>query len=255
MILLIHCEVPPSATANFLNQESEFLPFLKMLRQELPELKIVVEHVTSTPMIRYVTAQDPTRTGATITPPHLVLTMNDIIGPRLFGDHFCRPPAKTPDDRQHLLKYVLEASKYKNIFLGTDSAAHPWWAKHVRDCCAGIFSDLCGLETLVEVFEQFNVLGNPGDIEAFASLNGPAFYGLPLPEESDTVTLVKEPWIVPRYISEPYDGVLELTHDGQVIRRVLIKGEAIGGKKPSAEVALAVNCFRGGEEIPWRVAA
>jgi len=249
MILLIHCEVPPSDTSYCLTQETDFLPHLKKLRTHLPELKIVVEHVTSATMIGYVVDQDPALTAATITPPHMMLSVNDIIGARLWGDHFCRPPAKLPSDRDAIHWYISQALKYINLFLGTDSAAHPWWAKHVADCCAGIFSDICGLETTAEVFELLDALEH---LEAFASLNGPRFYGLPLPEETDTITLVKDPWKVPELIHDGYDRILRLEYENEVIRRILIK-DLHDGPDPSAEVALAVNCFRGGQTIPWRV--
>ncbi|HEY1260606.1 MAG TPA: dihydroorotase [Stellaceae bacterium] len=194
MPLLIHGEVTDPEIDIF-DREAVFLDrVLAPLRRRLPELRVVLEHITTEEAVQYVLAAGP-NLAATITAHHLSFNRNLIFAGGIRPHLYCLPVAKREKHRQALRRAAISGDPH--FFLGTDSAPHPRSAKEAECGCAGIFSAPCALETYAEVFEECAALDR---FEAFASLNGPEFYNLP-PNEA-RVTLRCEPFPVPKQIGE-----------------------------------------------------
>ena len=193
MPLLIHGEVTDPAVDVF-DREAVFVDrILKPLMQDFPNLKIVLEHVTTKDAVDFVHASGP-NLAATITAHHLVINRNALFAGGLRPHMYCLPIAKREVHRLALRQAATSGDA--KFFLGTDSAPHPIHDKE-KDCgCAGIFSAPAALEIYTQVFDEENALGQ---LEAFASLNGPRFYGLPANEER--VTLKREAWTVPAEVA------------------------------------------------------
>lgn len=189
MPLLVHGEVTDPKVDVF-DREAVFIErILAPLTKRLPELKVVFEHATTRDAIDFVRAQGQ-NVAATITPHHLVISRNALFHGGLRPHMYCLPVAKREAHRLALRKAATSGDA--KFFLGTDSAPHPIADKE-KDCgCAGIFCAPAALEIYARIFDEENALDK---LEAFASLNGPRFYGLPL---NDTrVTLTREKWKVP----------------------------------------------------------
>ena len=189
MPLLVHGEVT-DADIDVFDREAVFIErVLKPTVERFPNLKIVFEHITTAQAAEFVmNAGD--NIAATMTVQHLMMNRNAIFDGGLRPHHYCLPVLKRETHRQALV--AAATSGNPRFFLGTDSAPHPVGKKE-SDCgCAGIYSSFAGIEFYAEIFEQAGALDK---LEAFASLNGPAFYGLPINEEK--VTLVKQDWQVP----------------------------------------------------------
>jgi dihydroorotase len=185
MPLLVHGEVTDPEVDIF-DREAAFIDdVLIPLRARLPELKIVFEHVTTAEAVAYVTDSAP-GIGATITPHHLVINRNALFAGGLRPHAYCLPVAKRERHRQALRRAATGGSE--RFFLGTDTAPHLVAAKEADCGCAGIFCAPAALEVYAGVFDE---MGARDRLEAFASLNGPRFYGLPVNET--TVTLRREP--------------------------------------------------------------
>jgi dihydroorotase len=193
MPLLIHGEVTDPYVDVF-DREAVFIErVLKALVRDFPGLKIVLEHVTTEDAVSFVRAAGPT-VAATITAHHLVINRNALFAGGLRPHMYCLPIAKR-ETHQRALRLAAISGDAK-FFLGTDSAPHPIHDKE-KDCgCAGIFSAPAALEIYASVFDEENALGQ---LEAFASLNGPAFYGLKPNDER--ITLKRESWTVPAEVS------------------------------------------------------
>ena len=189
MPLLIHGEVTDPAVDVF-DREVVFIErVLKPLMQRLPALKIVLEHITTRDAADFVAGAGP-NLAATITAHHLVINRNALFAGGFRPHMYCLPVAKRETHRLALRRAAV--SDNEKFFLGTDSAPHPVHDKE-RDCgCAGIFSAPVALESYAQVFDEENALDR---LEAFASLNGPRFYGL-TPNEG-RVTLRRRAWTVP----------------------------------------------------------
>ncbi len=187
--LLIHGEVTDPQVDVF-DRESVFIDkILLPLRQRFPELKIVFEHITTKEAADFVLQSDD-NIGATITPQHLLYNRNALFQGGLQPHNYCLPVLKRDIHQQALLAVIRSGNN--KFFLGTDSAPH---AKHKKESacgCAGIFSAHAAIEIYTSIFDQQGVLDK---LEAFASFNGPDFYGLP--RNSKTITLVKEDWQIP----------------------------------------------------------
>lgn len=181
MPLLIHGEVTDHAVDIF-DREAVFIErTLSGLVRDLPELKVVFEHITTADAAAFVDASGP-NVAATITPQHLHINRNAMFVGGIRPHAYCLPVAKREVHRLALRKAATSGSpKY---FLGTDSAPHAKFAKESACGCAGIFNAPYALESYVAVFDEEGALDK---FEAFTSENGPAFYGLPLNE--GTVTL------------------------------------------------------------------
>jgi dihydroorotase len=194
MPLLIHGEVADPEVDIF-DREAVFIDrVLDSLRRRFPELRIVLEHITTAEAVDYIRAADA-NLAATITAHHLVINRNAVFAGGIRPHLYCLPIAKRERHRLALRRAVTSGNQ--RFFLGSDSAPHPLNAKEATVGCAGIFTAPCALETYAEVFEE---LGGLDRFEAFASLNGPAFYRLP-PNEA-LVTLGSETFLVPERIGE-----------------------------------------------------
>jgi dihydroorotase len=200
MPLLIHGEVTDPEVDVF-DREAVFIDrVLDPLRRRLPELRIVLEHITTEEAVDYVTASGD-NLAATITAHHLVINRNAIFAGGIRPHFYCLPIAKREKHRGALRRAATSGDP--RFFLGTDSAPHAIAAKEAACGCAGIFTAPCALEIYAEVFEKENALDR---LEAFAALNGPAFYRL-LPNEAH-VTLRREPLLVPERIGESETAVV-----------------------------------------------
>lgn len=189
MPLLVHGEVT-DADVDIFDREAVFIDrVLTPLLADFPALKIVLEHITTAEAAAFV-LDHPTRVGATVTPQHLLINRNAIFAGGIRPHAYCLPVAKR--ERHRLAVRRAATSGARNIFLGTDSAPHLVEAKESACGCAGIFTALTALELYAEVFEAEGALDC---FEAFASENGPSFYGLPL--NDGTVTLERRELVVP----------------------------------------------------------
>ena len=193
MPLLIHGEVTDSHVDIF-DREAVFIErTLSKLVRDLPELKIVFEHITTADAVAFVDASGP-NVGATITPQHLHINRNAMFAGGIRPHAYCLPVAKREIHRLALRKAATSgSSKY---FLGTDSAPHDKSAKESACGCAGIFNAPFALESYAAVFEEEGALDK---FEAFASENGPRFYGLPLNEER--IILERTDVVVPELLA------------------------------------------------------
>jgi dihydroorotase len=145
--------------------------------------------VTTREAVQFVTSARA-GIGATVTPQHLLLNRNALFQGGIRPHHYCLPVLKRERDRRALIEAAT--SDDPRFFLGTDSAPHARHTKETTCGCAGIFSAHAAIELYAEAFEE---AGGLERLEAFASLRGPDFYGLP--RNTDRITLVREPWQVP----------------------------------------------------------
>src|SRR5215470_14111338 len=192
MPLLIHGEVTDAAVDVF-DREAVFIDrVLDPLRRRLPELRVVLEHITTEEAVAYVLSSG-TNLAATITAHHLVINRNAIFAGGIRPHLYCLPIAKREQHRLALRRAATSGDK--RFFLGTDSAPHTLLTKEAACGCAGIFTSPCALELYAEVFEEESALDR---LQVFASLNGPQFYRLP-PNDAQ-VTLRREAFTVPERI-------------------------------------------------------
>jgi dihydroorotase len=187
--LLLHGEVTDPAVDAF-DREAAFIDRVMLpLRRDFPELKIVFEHITTREAVQYVQQTDRF-VAATITAHHLLYNRNAIFLGGIRPHYYCLPLLKREEHRLALLGAATSGSD--SFFLGTDSAPHPAHLKEHATGCAGCYTALSALELYAEAFEAAGALAR---LEAFASFNGPAFYGLP--RNAGTVTLLREAWTLP----------------------------------------------------------
>jgi dihydroorotase len=181
--LCVHGEVT-NADIDIFDREAVFIDrVLEPIRKNTPQLRVVMEHITTSVAADYVRSA-PQNLGATITTHHLVINRNHILAGGIKPHYYCLPVAKRETHRLALVKAATSGDA--RFFLGTDSAPHTDANKLLPCGCAGCFTATNTLSVLAEVFERANALNK---LEAFTSLNGPAFYRLPV--NSDTVTLIK----------------------------------------------------------------
>jgi dihydroorotase len=193
MPLLVHGEVTDPAVDVF-DREAVFIErILAPLVKRLPQLKIVLEHITTKEAVEFVTAAVPTL-AATITAHHLLINRNALFAGGLRPHLYCLPVAKR--ERHRLALRRAATSGDAKFFLGSDTAPHLARDKESGCGCAGIFSAPVALETYAQVFAEENALAH---LEVFASLNGPRFYGLPPNEER--ITLRRQPWTAPTEVA------------------------------------------------------
>ena len=189
MPLLVHGEVTDPAVDVF-DREAVFIErVMQPLRRALPELKVVFEHITTRDAAEFVAAADRF-VGATITAHHLLYNRNEIFKGGIRPHYYCLPILKREEHRQALVKAATSGSE--KFFLGTDSAPHPKGLKEHACGCAGCYTALHALEMYAQAFDAAGALAK---LEAFASCNGPAFYGLP--RNTGSVTLKRESWTLP----------------------------------------------------------
>jgi dihydroorotase len=189
MPLLVHGEVV-SPEIDIFDREAVFIDrVLANLVRDFPQLKIVFEHITTREAAQFVT-EAPQTVAATITAHHLEINRNDLLVGGIRPHLYCLPVAKREQHRQALVDAATAGSP--KFFLGTYTAPHPRSDKEAACGCAGIFSAPVALESYAATFEARGALDR---LEAFASLNGPHFYGLPVNEE--TLTLERREQTVP----------------------------------------------------------
>jgi dihydroorotase len=189
LLLLVHGEVT-SPEVDLFDREAVFIEEqLIPLRRDFPELKIVMEHITTQEAAQYVT-QAGRYTAATITAHHLLYNRNAIFTGGIRPHYYCLPVLKREVHRQALLQAATSGSP--QFFLGTDSAPHPAHLKEHASGCAGCYTAHAALEMYAEVFDAAGALHR---LEGFASFHGPDFYGLP--RNTSTVTLKRQSWTPP----------------------------------------------------------
>ena len=216
MPLCVHGEVT-SAEIDIFDREAVFIErVLEPLTRRLPELRIVFEHITTREAAAFVEAAGD-NVAATITPQHLHINRNAILAGGIRPHMYCLPVAKREEHRLALRKAATGGSA--RYFLGTDSAPHARHAKESGCGCAGIFNAPYALESYVTVFDEEDALQQ---FEAFASLNGPAFYRLPVSEA--TVTLEKAAVDVPRELEGGGAPIVPF-HAGEKLRWRLLAGD------------------------------
>jgi dihydroorotase len=193
LLLLVHGEVTDPEIDVF-DREKVFIDTqLAPLRRDFPELKIVVEHITTREAVQYV-AQAGANTAATITAHHLLYNRNAIFSGGIRPHYYCLPLLKREEHRRALVTAATSGSP--RFFLGTDSAPHAAPLKEHAAGCAGCYTALCAIELYAEAFEAVGALDR---LEGFASQHGADFYALP--RNAATLTLRREAWTVPETLS------------------------------------------------------
>jgi dihydroorotase len=208
MLLLMHGEVPSAFSPD---REAAFIPHLEDAHKKFPDLKMILEHVSSKSGIQAVKDLGENVRG-TITVHHLLFTLDDVIGGNLDPHFFCKPILKSPEDRREIQKAALESQG--KFFFGSDSAPHPVANKERYQGSPGIYSMPVTLPLLADFFTRH---GRQDRLEAFVSHYGADFYGLSRNEK--TVTLVKENWTIP----EEYHGVRPLLAGHELSWKVVRK--------------------------------
>lgn len=217
LILQVHGEVTDHDVDVF-DRECVFIDrILVRVAERFPRLKIVFEHVTTREAVQFVTSARP-GVGATITPQHLLLNRNAIFQGGIRPHHYCLPVLKRERDRRALIEAAT--SDDPRFFLGTDSAPHARHTKEAACGCAGVFSAHAAIELYAEAFEEAGKLDR---LEAFSSLRGPDFYGLP--RNTDQITLERVAWTPPASYTFAADEIVPL-RAGEPIAWRLAQGTA-----------------------------
>lgn len=191
LILCLHGEDPDVFV---MSRESSFLGVAVTICSRFRKLRVVLEHISTAAAVDLVKDGGYRNLAATVTPHHLVLTLDDVIGGLLNPHAFCKPVVKRPYDRHALQKAVLGGDH--RFFLGTDSAPHARERKECAQGCAGVFNAPVAMPVLAELFEANGALEM---LERFISKNGRWFYHQGH-KEAPQMTLAKEPWEVPGVI-------------------------------------------------------
>ena len=188
MPLLVHGEVTDPAVDVF-DRESVFIArILQPLLRDLPALRVVFEHITTSDAAQFVT-EAADNIAATITAHHLLYNRNAMFNGGIRPHYYCLPVLKRETHREALI--AAATSGNKKFFLGTDSAPHTHHTKESACGCAGIYTAHAAIELYAEAFEQASALDK---LEAFASFYGADFYNLP--RNAQRVTLQREAWQV-----------------------------------------------------------
>ncbi|MEX8499809.1 dihydroorotase [Leptothrix ochracea] len=191
--LLVHGEVTDPSVDIF-DREAVFIDeVMRPLRRDLPELKVVFEHITTQDAAQYV-AQADAFTAATITAHHLLYNRNAIFTGGLRPHYYCLPVLKREVHRAALVKAATSGSP--KFFLGTDSAPHAAHLKEHAAACAGCYTALSAMELYAQAFENAGALDK---LEGFASFFGADFYGLA--RNPGTLTLKREAWTLPESVA------------------------------------------------------
>lgn len=181
--LLVHGEVV-DAEVDIFDREAVFIDkILEPIKQRFPELKVVMEHITTQNAVDYVLSKDK-NLAASITTHHLMINRNAMLVGGIKPHYYCLPIVKRESHRLALV--AAATSGDKRFFLGTDSAPHMDEAKLQACGCAGVFNAPNTIICCAQVFEAENALDK---LEGFLSINGPTYYGLPI--NQDQITLVK----------------------------------------------------------------
>ena len=180
-----------------MDREAEFVPIYEKLASAFPDLKIIMEHITTKESLKALDRFD--NLYATITLHHLYITLDDVVGGMLKPHLFCKPIAKRPKDRAVLLDAALNA--HPKVMFGSDSAPHPRHSKEAPGCAAGVFTAPVILPALAQLFDKYNRLDN---LQAFVSDNACNIYNITPP--SKKIILEKKQFKVP----QEYNGVVPM---------------------------------------------
>lgn len=207
--LLLHGEVTHRHVDIF-DREKRFLDeVLTPLLRQFPELKLVLEHITTSEAAQFVLEQDR-HVAATITPQHLLFNRNDMLVGGIKPHFYCLPILKRQTHQQTLLEVATSGNP--KFFLGTDSAPHSKNAKENACGCAGCYSAPTAIELYAQAFDQ---VGKIERLEGFASHFGADFYGLP--RNTKTITLVKEEQVIPQSLDYLENEQIVPLYAGQTI--------------------------------------
>jgi dihydroorotase len=209
LLLLVHGEVTDPEVDIFDREQVFIERVMKPLRRDIPELKVVFEHITTAEAALYVAGSDAC-TAATITAHHLLYNRNALFIGGLRPHYYCLPVLKREQHRLALVQAATSGSG--KFFLGTDSAPHAAALKEQSVCGAGCFTAPAALELYAEAFEEAGALDK---LEGFASLHGPAFYGLP--PNAGSVTLRRESWVLPEALAFG-DATIKPLRGGETLR-------------------------------------
>jgi dihydroorotase len=189
MPLLVHGEVT-SPDIDLFDREAAFIDtHLTGLRRDFPDLRIVMEHITTREAAQYVRQAGP-NTAATITAHHLLYNRNAIFTGGICPHYYCLPVLKRETHRLALVEAATSGDPH--FFLGTDSAPHATHLKEHAQGCAGCYTAHAAIEMYAEAFEAVGALDR---LEGFASHHGPDFYRLP--RNTGRITLQRQAWQVP----------------------------------------------------------
>ena len=188
--LLIHGEVTDPRVDVFDREKAFIDEVLGPIVERFRDMKVVLEHITTRDAVHYVEVTGP-NVAATITAHHLLLNRNALFLGGLRPHHYCLPVLKREEHREALVEAAISGNP--KFFLGTDSAPHSRAAKEAACGCAGVYSAHAAIELYAAAFEEAGALDR---LEGFASRYGAQFYGLP--QNTDTITLVREEWTVPQ---------------------------------------------------------
>ena len=190
-----------------MDREKEFMPIYESIASAFPNLKIIMEHITTKEAVELLDKYD--NLYATVTLHHLLITLDDVAGGMLNPHLFCKPIAKRPEDRTALLNAALRG--HPKLMFGSDSAPHP---KHKKECCgcaAGVFTAPIALQVLVVLFEKHNALEN---LNAFVSLNAQKIYEFT--PKSKKIKFIKKDFQVP-YIYEYKNENVVPMYSGEIL--------------------------------------
>ena len=188
--LLVHGEVT-HADIDVFDREKVFIEtVLAPLLKNFPELKVVLEHITTKEAVDFVFGSSD-NVAATITAHHLLANRNHMLVGGIKPHYYCLPVLKRKSPHQEALISAATSGSAK-FFLGTDSAPHDKYQKESACGCAGVFSAHAAIELYAEVFDRANKIEM---LEGFASHHGPDFYGLK--RNTESITLEKNSWVVP----------------------------------------------------------
>src|SRR3989338_8127857 len=199
--LCIHGE-SIAKTADIFERETLFLNELKTLLKDFPKLRVILEHISTKAAVDFI-SQASDHVGATITPHHLHFNRNDLFADGIRPHYFCSPILKSREDQNALIQAATSGNP--KFFLGTDSAPHTKTNKESACGCAGIYSAHAAIEFYAEIFEKNDALNK---LENFASYFGAQFYQLP--NNKNTMTLIKKPWEIPTQLSFGQDVVIPM---------------------------------------------
>ena len=206
---LVHGEVT-NPEIDLFDREAVFIEtVMQPLRADMPELRVVFEHITTADAASYV-AEASGSIAATITAHHLLYNRNEIFKGGIRPHFYCLPVLKRETHRQALVKAATSGNP--RFFLGTDSAPHAKGVKEHACGCAGCYTALHAMELYAQAFDQAGALDK---LEAFASFYGPDFYRLP--RNTSSLTLKREAWTLPAELAY-LDGSLVPLNGGEVMQ-------------------------------------
>src|SRR5690554_5512845 len=203
MLLLVHGEVTDADIDIFAREQVFLKRVLAPTLDAFPTLKVVLEHITTADSAEFIRSHTGGNLAATLTPQHLMYNRNHMLVGGVRPHLYCLPILKRNKHQQALREAV--ASGDPRFFLGTDSAPHARDKKEAACGCAGCYSAYDAIGLYADIFEELGILDK---LEAFASFNGADFYGLP--RNTDTVTLIREPWTMPENLPLAGGGIVPL---------------------------------------------